>query len=376
MPDGLDKEGQEFFGSLRFIGTRFNSANLPVNLLESIKAYQDVLFALAEDIWRERNPNSSRLPRNFRNKLSLSFSHIEDGSADAVLKSDPSVHDSFLADEYSINYMALAQTQFLKISKAANQNQPISGINSSIKKPLLKLISNIREGERLEIKSWTGKDQHNPSVRYSQKTMLALSDAVVGPQIKPVLGMGIVRAILDHSEQIEVLSEHGVFKLPVPSEQLRSDRFPIAAFVEFEIQASVLGNGQVAKVLDAGEIECISSNEEHTRFLERLNTLTGLRENWKDGVGKKIDPKAIRYCRDLSGFICEIHTNVAIFPEIDGSIKIEFEKHEYSVTLICKGEHIQLEVFDESDNDPTEKIFFGISPKLLQDLSDLEGFIN
>jgi hypothetical protein len=376
MSDGLDKEGQEFFGSLRFIGTRFGSANLPVDLLENVKAYQDVLLALAEDIWRERNPDSTRLPQNFRKKLSLSFSHIEDGSADAVLKSDPSVYDSFLTDEFSLNYMALAQTQFLKISKAANQNQPISGLNSSIKKPLLKLISNFREDESLEVKSRTGKDQNNPSVRYSKKTMLALSDAVIGPQIKPVLGMGIVRAILDHSEQIEVLSEHGIFKLPVPSEQLRDDRFPIAAFVEFEIQASVLSTGQVSKVLDTGAIKRISSNREHTRFLERLIVLTGLKDNWKDGLGKSIGVKAARYCNDLSGFICGIYSNVALFPELDGSIKIEFESNGHEVTVICKDDYIQLEVFDDSDNDPTEKTFFGISPKLLNDLSNLEGFKN
>lgn len=376
MSDGLNKEGQEFFGSLRFIGPRFESANLPVDLLENVKAYHEVLLALAEDIWRERNPDSTRLPQNFRKKLSLSFSHVEVGSADAVLKSDPSVHDSFLTDEFSLNYMALAQTQFLKISKAANQNQPIAGINNSIKRPLLKLISNFREGESLEVKSRTGKDQHNPSVRYSQKTMQALSDAVIGPKIKPVLGMGIVRAILDHSEQIEVLSEHGVFKLPVPSEQLRGDRFPIAAFVDFEIQANVLSNGQVAKVLETGAVESISSNREHARFLERLKVLVGLKDNWKDGLGKSIGLKAARYCHDLSGFICEIYSNVSLFPELDGSIKIEFENNGYEVTVICKDDYIQLEVFDESDNEPTEKTFFGISPKLLTELSDLEGFIN
>lgn len=267
-------------------------------------------MSLAEDIWRERNPDSSRLPPNFRKKLSLSFSHVEAGSADAILKNDPSVYDSFLKDEFSINYMALAQTQFLKISKAANQNQPITGMNKSIKKPLAKLISNIREGESLEVKSRTGRDQHNPSVRYSQKTMRILREAVIGPQIKPVLGMGIVRAILDHSEQIEILSEHGVFKLPVPSEQLRNDRFPIAAFVDFEIQASVLNNGLVEKVLETGAIKSIPSNSEHDRFIERLKVLTSLKENWKDGLGKSIGLKAARYCNDLSGFICAIYSDV------------------------------------------------------------------
>jgi hypothetical protein len=376
MSDGTDKDGQEFFGSLRFLGERFKSANLPVDLLDNIKAYQEVLFALAEDIWRERNPDGKRLPRGFRKNISLSFSHVEDGSAKAVLKNDSSIQNGLLSDEFSINYMSLAQTKFLDLSRAANENRLISGVSSSAKKPLLTLISNFREGESLEVRSHTGKDLKNPSVRYSEKTMKALRNAAVDTRIRPIQGMGIIRAILDSSEEIEVLSEHGVFRLPVPSVQLRSDRFPIAAFVEFEIQANVSGSGLVNKVIGAGKVERIQSNGDHYRFLERLKILTDLKEGWKDGVGNKIGPKAARYCHDLSGFICNLYDDVSLFPETDGSIKIEFELRELDVSIICKDDYIYLEVFDESDAEPKEKAFFGLTPKLLADLSDLEGFIN
>lgn len=376
MPSETDLDQKEFFGSLRFAGERFKSANLPVELLDNVKAYQEVLFSLAADIWRERNPDSRKLPRGFKKNLSLSFSHVEDGSAKAILRSDSSVQAGLLSDEFSLNYMALAQTKFLQISKAANENQSISGISSSARRPLAALISNLRGNESLEIKSLTGKDQQNPSVRYSGKTMIALKKATEDLRVGRLQGIGIIRGILDSSEEIEVLSEHGIFHLSVPSAQLRDGTFPIATFVEFEIQATISTRGQVKKVVDTGKIERIESNQEHSRFLKRLKMLTELRVGWKDGIGESIGEKAARFCYDLSGFICEIYSNVSLFAELDGSVKVEFESRGLEITVICKDDQIRLEVFDDADDDPTEKTFFGLVPKLLADLLNLEDFKN
>ena len=376
MPDKIDTEERNFFGSLRFMGERFKSGNLPVDLLENVKAYQQVLFALAENIWRERNPDGKRLPHGFRKNLSLSFSHVEEGSARAVLKSDSSVQIGFLSDEFSINYMALAQTEFLDLSRAANENRSIPGIASLARKPLLKLISNLRDGEILEIGSLTGKDQRNPSVRYSEKTMKALSEAAIDSRIKSIEGIGMVRSLLDNSEEIEILTAHGVFRLAVPSEQLRDDRYPIAAFVKFKIEANVLGNGHVQKVIETKYIECLSKNSEHIRFLERLDIINNLSPGWKDGHGKEIGSKAARYCFDLSGFICDLYSDISIFPELDGSIRIEFDAGDLEVAVICKDDYVHLEVFDDSDADPIGKTFFGLSPKLLSDFADLKGIGN
>lgn len=376
MSDYSKEDLGESFGSLRFMGDRFKSANLPVSLLDNIKAYQEILFVLAEDIWRERNPENKRLPRGFRKNLSLSFSHIEDGSARAVLKSDSSIQAGLISDEFAINYMALAQTKFLQISKAANENKKVSGINSSAIKPLKTLISNLRDHESLEVQSWTGKDRQNNSVKYTEKTMRVLSNAAADKQIKSVQGIGIVRAIIDSTEEIEVLSEHGIFRLPAPSSQLRDNAYPIACFIEFEFQAVVSGNGRVKQIVEYGNLKKIESSAEHKRFIERLNHLVSLKAGWKDGLGESIDYKAAQYCFDLSGFICDIYSGISLFPELDGSLKVEFETKGLDVTIVCKANYIQLEVFSDDDDEPKEKVFFGLNSKLLSDVIDLESFAN
>lgn len=374
MSDFDNKELGESFGSLRFMGDRFKSANLPVSLLDNIKAYQEILLSLAEDIWRERNPESKRLPRGFRKNLSLSFSHIEDGSARAVLKSDSSIQSGLISDEFAINYMALAQTKFLQLSKAANENKKISGISSSAIKPLKVLISNLRDHESLEVQSRTGKDRQNNSVRYSEKTMRILSNAATDKHIKSIQGIGIVRAIIDNTEEIEILSEHGTFRLPAPSHQLRDNTYPIACFIEFEIQAIVSGSGRVKKIINYGSLKKIESSPEHIRFIDRLKHLVSLDAGWKDGFGEAINYKAAQYCFDLSGFICDIYSGISLFPELDGSLKIEFSAKSLDVTIVCKGGYIQLEVFSDDDDEPKEKVFFGLSSKLLSDIVDLESF--
>ena len=371
MTDNLDENS---FTTVKFTGDRFDGGNLPVELLDNIKSYQEILLVLAEEIWRERNPSRVRLPKNFKKSLSLSFSHVEDGSAKAVLKTDSSAPELALNDDDVISYMAMAQTRFLSIASAANENRPITGVPTKITPYLKELLGNLREGERVEVVSNTRFDKQRRSIRYSQKTRDKLIARAKDKSFKKIAGLGIVKSILDSSEQIEILSEHGSFKFPVSRKEIREERFPIASFVEFNVDAQLRANGLIKSIREANSIERLDGGSEHQRYQNRLKHLSTLRKGWKNGDGKKMSQEAIVHAHDLGGFVCSVYEQVSLFPQVDGSINIEFEHNNIDVIIACRSDYIRLETFDESDGDPVSRAFFGLSASLLRSLIDLEDF--
>jgi hypothetical protein len=66
---------------LKYEGSRFNKARLPVDVLQDIPAFKDLLVSYAKDAWRRRNKDKQRLPNGFAASLSLSLFAIDEGSA-------------------------------------------------------------------------------------------------------------------------------------------------------------------------------------------------------------------------------------------------------------------------------------------------------
>ncbi|WP_209505725.1 MULTISPECIES: hypothetical protein [unclassified Ruegeria] len=372
----MSEDIKEFFGSIDFRGIRFERANLPVSMLDNIKAYQELLLDLAEEIWREKNPERKRLPSNFRKNLSLSFSHIEDGSAVAVLKRDESISPGLLPDEFSLNYMALAQSRFLETARAANENRKIEGVPAKARNSLKALLADLRSDERLEFVSKTGRDTKHPRVRFSEKTRDRILDSAVDNRVKNIDSIGIVRSILDGSEEIEVLSEVGKFKYFVGRQELRANKYPIAGFCEFSIKAVLQANGLIKSVESQHGIRVLDPGVEYDRIRGKIEEFRSFPEGWKNGSGQSLSDAALTFASDVGGFICGIYQQISIFPQVDGSITLEFSKGDWDIEVNCREKYIEIEVFDDEMDTLNSQVFFGLSPKLLSALSDIDGFVS
>lgn len=370
MPD----EFFEFFGSVDFRGPRFDRKNLPVALLDNIKAYQELLLDLAEEIWREKNPERQRLPKNFRKNLSLSLSHIEDGSAVAVLKRDESVSAALLPDEYSVNYMALAQSRFLEIARAANEDRPIEGMPAKARNPLKLLLQDLREGEGIEFASRTKRDARNPRVRFSQKTRDRILENTKDDRQKKISGIGIIRSVLDGTEEVEILSESGGFRCVVGRKPIRENKYPIAAFCDFSLFANLRANGTIKSVEEVYSVEVVDLGDEYRRIKAKLQDFRELKSGWRNGEGREFSDEALTFANDIGGFLCGMYQGISVFPQSDGEVTYEFSRSNWEIEVRCRESYIQIEVFDNEMNSVAEQVFFGISPKLIAVLSDIDEF--
>jgi hypothetical protein len=70
---------------LKFNGPRFEDHGLDVDVLPEIIAYKQLLQETAKALWKRKNPNRQRLPKNFDAEISLKFFEIEPGSAGVPL---------------------------------------------------------------------------------------------------------------------------------------------------------------------------------------------------------------------------------------------------------------------------------------------------
>ena len=64
-----------------FKGGRFNDHGVDVDVLPELIAYKTILVETAKELWRRKNPDRERLPKNFEDSLSLKFYEVKPGSA-------------------------------------------------------------------------------------------------------------------------------------------------------------------------------------------------------------------------------------------------------------------------------------------------------
>jgi len=64
-----------------FKGGRFDDHGVDLDVLPELIAYKTILVETAKELWRRKNPDRERLPKNFEDSLSLKFYEIKAGSA-------------------------------------------------------------------------------------------------------------------------------------------------------------------------------------------------------------------------------------------------------------------------------------------------------
>lgn len=66
---------------LRFDGARFREHGIELSALPEVWRFQEIIVALAKELWHRDNPRRKRLPRGFEDAIRLRFRKVESGSA-------------------------------------------------------------------------------------------------------------------------------------------------------------------------------------------------------------------------------------------------------------------------------------------------------
>jgi hypothetical protein len=147
-----------------FKGGRFDDHGVDLDVLPDLIAYKTLLVETAKELWRRKNPDRQRLPRNFEDSVSIKFYEVKAGSAAIPLFREVETADqlSFLdsqRDELDEAVELIADTV-----DAAGQNRTLP---QSLPSSVVPLFENY--GKTLRSDEWIEQipTHRNYAVRYS-----------------------------------------------------------------------------------------------------------------------------------------------------------------------------------------------------------------
>jgi len=154
-----------------FKGGRFDDHGIDIDVLPELIAYKAILLETAKELWRKKNPDRQRLPKNFEDSLSLKFYKILPASAAVPIMREIDVEEGLFSFEPLPDELDDAVILVSDSIESVFHSKPIP---QDFPKNVIPLFSDygktLRPGERIELKA-AKKDSN---VSYSQKERAAL----------------------------------------------------------------------------------------------------------------------------------------------------------------------------------------------------------
>lgn len=342
----------------------------------NISIYQKVLVELAKQIWREKNPNKLRLPRNFERYFQLQIGDICEGSAIAELPRFEEDLPQLFGSEAPGDIFDLAQDQLVEIIDCANDNRPIPRLSSSVRKEIHALRKNMRESEELIItrgRMPRESDEH----RISNATRERITRQIRQRRPEHVSSFGVLSAVSEAPAEITVTSERGAIKFPVNFQTARLVyNGKNGRLVDFNINAIVDYDGQIVGVESINSVQLIEEDINTRRAVDRIDALSGIEGGWHEGEGLEVSPISILTAKDISRLVCSIAPTAGIFPTLDGEISIEYDRNDLEWTVLIRDMHVIVEVQKVDDDEGISSRFRGVSSGLIKMLLSENGIVD
>ncbi|ACI93249.1 conserved hypothetical protein [Afipia carboxidovorans OM5] len=344
---------------LRYVGSRFNGARLPVDVLLDLPAFRDLLVAFAKEEWRNAN-DRKRVPKGFDKSISFDLVDIEDGSAvpnltwsrDTAQRSLPGFGDKLL----EVIHGSFDSVVNL-IDEAGHQRFPKS-LSSEHIRALNRLGSGLRHDERIEFlgtKSADGNVIYLDSHR--RKALITRVRETYQARFESIGHLCGSVANDDGSGHIVVSTkEHGEINIPVDADRVR-DEFDgsIDAQVQLDLQIEMDNDDRLRSIVNVFDVGLIDAEigEDLLRCSSRLSELQSLPPGWRDGNGLSISSNAIDVATRFIAKRPFLAKQYRIYPTEDGGILFEFETNgwDISVEFLPSGEIEMYGVKIDSDEE-------------------------
>jgi hypothetical protein len=369
-------DDNELFATLSFKGERFEGKYLPVETLPSISAYQETLIEMAKAIWREENPDRSRLPNKFASTFELGLEGIGEGSKVARLPRRFEQSTDLLQEDRLDDVFLEAQERIATTVIAANNNSDFNPLPDNVIAPFERLRRCVSSSEIIEINPIShGKKRASkfPITQVALEKIVTRSRVRLNGNIEDI---GFVIAISESPSLIRISSPRGVFSYAIPWSDLRlSDDIAIGKVVSFSIFAEIDAAGQIRRVISTSGISSAAQPDAYRRSLRKLEEISSLAAGWLDGEGETISNSALIRAKDMLPFLSRKYSSIGIFPEQSGGIQFEWFDNDYAISLLCDRENYLLGASDLRSDKFREKSYSGTSFALLRDLTSISSFV-
>lgn len=327
-------DGAENFLDFKLSGGRFEVDGFPLDAMGELANYQRLLFEVAKDLWRRKNPAKKALPHHFENQFRLGLKVVRNGSAVPVavrprelgLRGQP---DLLAESREFIN------EAFEKIVQDFELPEGISEATVSAFKAIARDLDPtesylFREGQ-------AGAVTYNPRLR--RRLLENLDDTL--PTIQGVL-VGNIKSLDPYDQTFVLLTVagdeipggysdvsrfeelHEAMNLPVDATWVR-------LWCEYAVKHGKRKD-RVVRIHDVGNFE--SFDVQKGPLSADLAELASLNAGWLDGDGEIIELAAIEFARDLMGTLqAERLGHPAVFPTEEGGVQLEWLSQERHMAI-------------------------------------------
>jgi hypothetical protein len=322
---------------LRYVGTRFNGARLPLDVLSDLPAFRDLLVSYAKDHWRGLNLHRQRLPRGFDQSISFDLVSIDEGSAMPKLDWSREVAQRMLPDftDQLEELVVKSYGDLVKLIDGAGHNQFPSALSSEHIRALNKLGAGLQGGERIEFLGSAGDDGNvvylDPFRRKALITRVRETYQARYDGIGALVGLHVVDGYID----VET-TEHGELRILVDPVRVREEfDGNTGSDVQFALQIEKDNNDCIRSVVGVFGVELIDAelSDSIMRCRNRLDELSKLDGGWHDGDGNAIDPSAVAAAKVFLAKRPFFAAAYRVYPTDGGGILFEFENDGWDFSV-------------------------------------------
>jgi hypothetical protein len=309
---------------LRYVGSRFNGARLPLDVLSDLPAFRDLLVSYAKDGWRKRHEGRERLPKGFDKSISFDLVAIEEGSAMPKLNWSRKVAQEMLpgfVDELEA-LVSNSYADIVSLVDGAGQNKFPRTLSSEHVRALNKLGSGLLDGERIEFQNSVGQDSKVVFLdAYRRRALITRVRETYQARFE---GVGKLRGLHEDGSVKVSTNVHGELTIAIDGARIK-DEFDgnIGADVQFSLQIELDNNDKFRSVKDVFEIEIIDSSL--SNGLLRLAELSKLQIGWLNGDGAAPTHEAVVVAQKFLNLRPDLSSAFRIYPTVEGGILFEFE---------------------------------------------------
>ena len=328
-------EKRREFLSPKLEGERFATHTIPLSILEDFSALEELLLALAKQIYLDENPNRKRVPKGFSDNVRLSLSHIGEGSAipTILLIASLSSVSAVEVDAKNVVYIEKAKDKIIEVVDSANNSKKIN-LDPKFLSYFNRIGKNLLDDESINF--LPDSDKKAILNKDSRKVILLSRDEKHEYSVSNSYN-AFVSSIDKGLAKFKLDIEGNVIEC---NYEVAGDfiKTIFAAFTEHDSNTllSIKATGIYDEHDNLIKIEAIEAMDVLDPFDVniRLNHLSKIKDNWYNGYG--LAPNA----QDLSKFgeYFSLYFNQnsplpAIFPTVEGNIQLEWSFKENNLVL-------------------------------------------
>lgn len=322
---------------LYFTGGRHEHEGMPLDALQELSIFQELLLEVSRQQWRETQAKGTRFPADRRSQLELQLTRIKDASAVPIFTESP---QGLL--ERPATALQQAREGLGELLGYIEENLRFPDTNDTILSLLKKFGRTLEKHEKIVVsrpgaaRAVTYTAELRKSALEAQRTQVrpsAWAD-LLGSVVKIDPGKGKFQFRTIDGRELD-----GFYTDEIKAEKLVKHLCPVGeagAVLRLLAGYSHTGDAIPAKILDVTEVEFILDGD--AAWAARLRELGSLKPGWFNGDGEPVSAQALKGASNLLETLLKSTERLpSIFPTPEGNLQLEYPGESSNLEVTVSG---------------------------------------